>query len=129
MTMTQRYAGTLRRHAHDLKVSGARPVQAEMILQAALHMEQQQAAVDAARRPWQPMKTVPKDGTKVLVLLEGSDVPKVVEWCEEDHFLAAGCGAGWYMTWDGTKIQPRDGPRYWMHCPDDPDDDGEDVNA
>ena len=79
---------------------------------------------DAVQSPWQPMKTAPKDGTTVLALLESSDVPKAIEWCEADHFLATD-GAGWYMPWDGTKIQPHDGPRYWMHCPDDPDDDGE----
>lgn len=90
-------------------------------------MEELQDKADAVQSPWQPMKTAPKDGSVVLVLLESSGVPKAVEWCEPGHFLASD-GAGWYMTWDGTKIQPHDGPRYWMHCPDDPDD-GEPEDA
>ena len=126
MTMTQRYAGMLRRQAGDWDKQGM-PVQAECARQAARHMEELQAAKDAIARPWQPMKTAPKDGTTVLVLLEGSDVPKAVEWCEADHFLASDV-VGWYMTWDGHKIQPHEGPRYWMHCPDDPDD-GEPEDA
>jgi len=120
MSMTQRYAGMLRRHAGDLYTQGA-PVQAECCLEAARHMDELQAKVDAITNPWQSMTTAPKDGTTFLVLLEGSDVPKAVEWYEADHFLATG-GAGWYMPWDGTKIAPQDGPRYWMHCPNDPDD-------
>lgn len=126
MSMTQRYAGALRRHGREWDRLG-RPILAEVAEQAARHMEELQAAKDAIARPWQPMKTAPKDGTTVLVLLEGSDVPKAVEWCEADHFLASD-GVGWYMTWDGHKIQPHEGPRYWMHCPDDPDD-GEPEDA
>jgi hypothetical protein len=109
----------LRRQAGDWDKQ-AMPVQAECARQAARHMEELQAAKDALARPWQQMKSAPKDGTTVLVLLEGSDVPKAVEWCEVGHFLATD-GEGWYMTWDGSKVQPHDGPRYWMHCPYDPD--------
>lgn len=126
MTMTQRYAGMLRRQASEWDKQ-AMPVQAECARQAARHMEELQDKADAVQSPWQPMKTAPKDGSAVLVLLESSGVPKAVEWCEPGHFLASD-GAGWYMTWDGTKIQPHDGPRYWMHCPDDPDD-GEPEDA
>lgn len=37
--MTQRYAGTLRRYAAELDKAGATPIKAEVIRQAALHME------------------------------------------------------------------------------------------
>lgn len=88
---------------------------------AVCELDLAEAEGQAAPQGWKRMKTAPKDGTTVLVLTEGSDVPKAVRWCEADHFLATS-GVGWYMTWDGTKIQPHDGPRYWMHCPDDPDE-------
>lgn len=124
MTMTQRYAGALRRHAHDLDVAGARPVQAEMIRQAARHMEEQQAAVDAVRSPWQPMRTAPKDGLAVLVLVEGSDIPRAARWLrgkDDPHATEETAGPGWHLTWDGSPVPEHDGPRYWMQCPDDPD--------
>lgn len=74
--------------------------------------------------PWRPMRTAPKDGTAVLVLVEGSDVPRAVRWLagpDAQHATAETIGPGWYMTWDGTRVQAYDGPRYWMPCPDDPD--------
>ena len=131
MTMTQRFAGALRRHAHDLDVAGARPVQAEMIRQAARHMEEQQQAVDAVRSPWQPMRTAPKDGLAVLVLVEGSDIPRAARWLcgpGDRHATELTTGPGWHLTWDGTPVSEHDGPRYWMHCPADPDD-GEQDDA
>jgi len=73
-----------------------------------------QVAAPTQADGWQPMKTAPKDGAAVMALLEASDIPHAVKWCESDHFLAEGRGAGWYMTWDSTKIQPHDGPCYWM---------------
>lgn len=64
---------------------------------------------------WRPMRTAPKDGTAILVLLEASDVPHAVRWdCAHDH--------GWLMTWDNHRLSAADGPRYWMPCPDDPDE-------
>ena len=66
------------------------------------------------------MNTAPKDGTAILVLMEGSDVPQAVRWTK----ARAGRGyqvGGWRMTWDDTQLSEADGPRYWMPCPDDPD--------
>lgn len=120
MTMTQRYAGALRRHAHDLDVVAARPVQAEMIRQAAQHIECQQAAINAAFRPWQPMNTAPKDGAAVLVLLEGSNIPYAVRWRSTSDELGVD-SEGWFMTWDNHKLSAMDGPRYWMPPPNDPE--------
>lgn len=119
MTMTQRYAGMLRRHAGDWEKQ-AMPVQAECCRQAARHMEELKTKVDAAQSPWQPMATAPKDGTAVLILLDGSDMPHGARWVRPEHGRHAG-SEGWYMTWDNYKLSDLDGPRYWMHCPTDPD--------
>ena len=70
------------------------------------------------------MKTAPKDGWGVLVLLEGSDMPHGARWLrgkDDPHATEATEGPGWHLTWDGSPVAPHDGPRYWMHCPDDPD--------
>lgn len=123
MTMTQRYAGVLRRHAGEWD-KHAMPVQAECARQAARHMEELQSKVDAIASPWQPMKTAPKDGCGVLVLLEGSDMPHGARWLtgkDDPHATDSTEGPGWYMTWDGSPVAEHDGPRYWMYCPDDPD--------
>jgi len=119
MSMTQRYAGMLRRHAGDWDKQEM-PVQAECARQAARHMEELQAAKDAIVQPWKPMRTAPKDGAAVLVLLEGSDIPKAVRWLDADNECALD-GAGWYMTWDGHRFTEADGPRYWMPIPEDPE--------
>lgn len=123
MTMTQRYAGMLRRHAGEWDKQGM-PVQAECARQAARHMEELQAKVDAITNPWQPMRTAPKDGTAVLVLLDGSDVPKGAHWLsgpDDPRATDTATVPGWYLTWDGWLVKAHEGPRYWMHCPDDPD--------
>lgn len=106
MTMTQRYAGMLRRTANKLDATLA-----EAVRQAARHMEEVQAGYDALRMPWQPMDTAPKDGTAVLALLEGSDIPHAVRYTN----------AGWVVTWDNHLLGSADGPRFWMPVTDDPD--------
>ncbi len=123
MTMTQRYISVLRRHASEWGKLG-KQVQAECAIQAARHMENLQDEVDAIISPWQPMRTAPKDGLAVLVLLEGSDIPKTARWrrgLNDPHATEKTAGPGWHLTWDGTPIPEHDGPRYWMHIPDDPD--------
>jgi len=75
--------------------------------------------------PWQPMKTAPKDGTAVLVLLDASDIPHAARWLsgpDDRRATEETTRAGWHLTWDGSPIEEHDGPRYWMHCPDDPDE-------
>jgi|JI8StandDraft_2_1071088.scaffolds.fasta_scaffold139127_2 hypothetical protein len=78
------------------------------------------AAIDAIPHPWQRMTTAPKDGTAVLVLLCGSDIPNALRWLEscDDRGRET---TGWHMTWDGHRITRADGPRYWMPIPEDPD--------
>jgi hypothetical protein len=119
MSMTQRYAGMLRRNAGELDKLEL-PVQAECLRQAARHMEELQAKVDEIACPWHHMNTAPKDGTAVLALLEGADVAHAVRWLPSYDKFAAGT-AGWHMVWDLTRVAPHDGPRYWMPCPGDPD--------
>ena len=88
-------------------------------------MEDQQAAIDAVQCPWQPMKTAPKDGSVVLVLLDGSDYAHPAYWLtgtDSPRIVDGDDGTpGWRMAWDASPIPVHDGPRYWMHCPDDPD--------
>ena len=82
-------------------------------------------STQAPLTPWQSMKTAPKDGTAVLVLLDASDIPHAARWLrgpDDARATEETTGAGWHLTWDGSPIAEHDGPRYWMHCPDDPDE-------
>ncbi|KOQ78843.1 hypothetical protein ABW45_04525 [Stenotrophomonas maltophilia] len=58
----------------------------------------------AASQPvgWQPMESAPKDGTVVLGLLEGSDIPQSIRFRD-----------GWEIAWDGYRIPAHDGPLRW----------------
>lgn len=116
MTMTQRYAGMLRRYAGALDKQDM-PVQAEVAHQAARHMEELQAAYDAIEIPWRPMTTAPKDGSIVMVLLEGSDYPHPAYWLtgpDSPRVISDDTAPGWRMAWDASPIADHDGPRYWM---------------
>ena len=125
MTMTQRYAGMLRRQAAYLDSQGI-AVKAEAIRQAALHMESLQAIADAIVSPYRPMASAPKDGSVALVLLDGSDYPHPAYWLsgpDSPRMVNGEDGApGWRMAWDASPIADHDGPRYWMGIPDDPDE-------
>lgn len=123
MSMTQRYAGMLRRHAIEWDKQ-CMPVQAECARQAARHMEELQTAKDAIVQPWKRMQTAPKDGTAVLALLEGSDVAHAVRWLPADDKFANGT-AGWHIVLDLTPVAAHDGPRYWMPIPEDPEAQGD----
>ena len=78
------------------------------------------AAIDAIPHPWQRMTTAPKDGTAVLVLLCGSDIPNALRWLEscDDRGRET---TGWNMVLDGHRITRADGPRLLMPIPEDPD--------
>lgn len=108
MSMTQRYAGFIRRNA---AIEFQSPTSAEALRQAARHMEDLQASYDAMRNCWQPMGLAPEDGTAVMALLNDSDIPHAVRYVAD----------GWEMVWDKYRLTGADGPRYWMAIPDDPD--------
>ncbi|HFK2947307.1 TPA: hypothetical protein ACGY8F_002265 [Stenotrophomonas maltophilia] len=67
-------------------------------------MLHQRGEAIAARQPvgWQPMESAPKDGTVVLGLLEGSDIPQSIRFRD-----------GWEIAWDGHRITAHDGPLRW----------------
>lgn len=125
MTMTQRYAGTLRRLAKLLENDG-QEIRAGCCRGAAQHMEQLQTAHDALLKVWQPIETAPKDGSKVMVLLNGSGLAgaaylaRTAYW----HELAASGDnepAGWWAdASDSHPLRLGGDPRYWMPISADP---------
>ena len=56
---------------------------------------------------WEPIETAPKDGTAVLALIEGSDIPQSVRYRN----------GGWKICWDDYRIAGIDGPTHWMPIP------------
>ena len=108
MTMTQRYAGFIRRNA---AIEFQSPTSSEALRQAARHMEDLQASVDRLQNAWQPIGLAPEDGTAILALLNDSDVPYAIRYVDD----------GWEMVWDKYRLINADGPRYWTAIPDDPD--------
>lgn len=72
---------------------------------------------------WQPMRTAPRDGTPVLLLLNGSDIPHAARWLsgpDDPRATDETTKPGWYFTWDGYQVTEYDGPAYWMPLPPDP---------
>jgi hypothetical protein len=76
---------------------------------------------------WQPMKTAPRDGTEVLLVVERrAGIPHrmlVGHWmpgghCIEDH---PEIDEGWYF-WNGCMFDKASKPKYWMPLPELPDD-------
>jgi len=109
--------------AHDAGFTEASRIHGAQIAERDAQIDALRA--DAERLKWRPMRTAPKDGIAILVLVEGSDIPRAARWLtgtDDRHATEETMGPGWYLTWDGTFIQEWDGPRYWMHCPDDPDE-------
>lgn len=72
---------------------------------------------------WQPMRTAPRDGTPVLLLLNGSDIPHAARWLsgpDDPRATDETTKPGWYFTWDGYQVTEYDGPTYWIPLPPDP---------
>ena len=90
-------------------------------IESAVRAEYADVPPEKFKAPYRPMRTAPQNGHAVLALVEGSDIPRAIRWRASDDPRALS-GAGWYMTWDDTFIDPAsDGPRYWMPIADDPD--------
>lgn len=73
------------------------------------------AALALSEPLWRPMTSAPKDGTAILALLAGSDIPYPVRW--QDKELPEGSPPGWFVTWDNYRLSESDGPLCWMRCP------------
>ena len=56
---------------------------------------------------WQTIDSAPKDGTVILVIFTGIDVPVAVKWV----------GDGWRVEWDHWVLPESEWPSHWMHCP------------
>ncbi len=76
-------------------------------------------------KKWQPMETVPKDGTEVILLVErraGIPFQMLVGHympgghCIDDH---PPIDEGWY-TWNGCMFTTASRPLWWMELPDAP---------
>ena len=90
-------------------------------IESAVRAEYADVPPEKFKALYRPMRTAPKNGHAVLALVEGSDIPRAIRWLASDDSRALS-GAGWYMTWDDTFVDPAiDGPRYWMPIADDPD--------
>lgn len=70
---------------------------------------------DAGRLPWNPMESAPKDGTVILVLLEGSNIPYPARWDGPPKMASH----GWFMTWDNYMLSGDDCPLCWRPCPEE----------
>ena len=92
-------------------------------------LEQVEGMVKAALQPlanvsqwpaWQPMRMAPRDGTPVLLLLNGSDIPHAARWLsgpDDPRATDETTKPGWYFTWDGSQVTEYDGPTYWIPLP------------
>lgn len=65
------------------------------------------AALRAAPE-WQPMDSAPRDGTVVLVAIDGSDIPQPCRFRER---------VGWVIALDEWRIPAHDGPLGWIPLP------------
>ena len=85
-------------------LSASQPVSETDAYQQGFRDGQDRTCTVVARQPvgWQPMESAPKDGTVVLGLLEGSDIPQSIRFRD-----------GWEIAWDGYRIPAHDGPLRW----------------
>lgn len=61
-----------------------------------------------AERAWQPIETAPKDGTAVLGVLTGSELPHIIRYLR----------GAWLIAWDGYDLSAScDAPTHWRALP------------
>lgn len=71
-------------------------------------MRELQALGQAFDAGWQGMYTAPIDGTAILALLTGSDLPHIIRWQRQK----------WIIAWDGYDLSSAcDEPTHWMAIP------------
>lgn len=56
--------------------------------------------------PWQPIDTAPKDGTAILLKMDGSDCPNSARYFDQDD--------KWRLVWDDYIVTRADYPLHWM---------------
>ncbi|WP_414616726.1 hypothetical protein [Stenotrophomonas muris] len=85
-------------------LAASQPVSETDAYQQGFRDGQDRTCTVVARQPvgWQPMESAPTDGTVVLGLLEGSDIPQSIRFRD-----------GWEIAWDGYRIPAHDGPLRW----------------
>jgi hypothetical protein len=72
---------------------------------------------------WQPIKTAPKDGTRVLLVWEYGLV--LAHWTDDAAFKQCAFGPGWEVDrsegdcWYAFSLRP-DQPTHWMPLPEPP---------
>lgn len=78
---------------------------------------------------WQPIDTAPKDGTRVLLRIEYSDVPLIAyfkdyghggQWHAETEHYTVSCGA--YCYGGSVSDDGRISPTHWASLPGEPHD-------
>ena len=63
---------------------------------------------------WKPIETAPKDGTRIIALVDGSQ--RIVAWTKTSHVPLY----GWCLVDQGAEDCELCSPTYWMPLPDDP---------
>lgn len=108
---------------HEAREAHDEMMQVAADLRAMLAAAPQPPASVSQWPAWQPMRTAPRDGTPVLLLLNGSDIPHAARWLsgpDDPRATDETTKPGWYFTWDGYQVTEYDGPAYWMPLPPDP---------
>lgn len=67
---------------------------------------------------WQTMASAPRDGTAILAILPGSNVPHSIRYAVTRSNGRA--WRGWLVCWDGHRLSDGDGPDYWQPFPPHP---------
>lgn len=78
--------------------------------------------------PYRYMNSAPRGGKTVLLLLRGSSIPHAARFiwdAQRPRWTPLGERqletTGWVLVADGRHVEAKEGPRYWMPVPADPD--------
>ena len=70
----------------------------------------------AAAMQWRGIESAPRDGTAIIMLLDGSDIPHSVRWICNGEIPGID-EDGWYMVWDHYHLGSADIPTGWLPLP------------